>query len=293
MENVIQIIVSGILIGMSYAVLAAGLALIFGVMKIVNFAHASFAVLAMYIPAYWFLEWWRINPFSSSVIALPMFFLLGYVTQRILIERVMGKVESENSTLIITMGISFLIDNLILIGWTGVPRIVNEPYTTGTWRFGNVLINHAQTYSLIISIFIILGLFLFLNRTMLGKAIKAAADNPDSCAYMGINLRFVYGLAFGLGIATTAAGGCLMATYRSFNPFYGESIVVIIFACVVLGGMTSITGSVIGGLIIGLIQQVSAMMFSISIQNVAIFAIFVLFLYFRPQGILGKKERMV
>jgi len=293
MENLAQIIVSGLLVGMSYAVLAAGLALIFGVMKIVNFAHASFAVLAMYIPAFWFLQWWKINPFISSVIALPMFFGLGYLTQRGLIERVMGKPESEMSTLIITMGLSFLIDNIILTVWSGAPRIINEPYTTDTWRIGNVLINHAQTYSLFISIFIIGGLFIFLNKTMLGKGIKAAADNPGSCAYMGINLRFVYGIAFALGIATTAAGGCLMATYRSFNPFYDESIVVIIFACVVLGGMTSITGSLIGGLIIGLIQQVSALLFTISIQNVAIFAIFALFLYIRPQGILGKKERMV
>jgi branched-chain amino acid transport system permease protein len=293
MENLVQIIVSGLLVGMSYAVLAAGLALIFGVMKIVNFAHASFAVLAMYIPAFWFLQWWSVNPFISSVIALPLFFVLGYLTQRVLIERVMGKPESEMSTLIITMGLSFLIDNIILTVWSGAPRIINEPYTTDTWRIGNILINHAQTYSLLISIFIIGGLFIFLNKTMIGKGIKAAADNPGSCAYMGINLRFVYGIAFALGIATTAAGGCLMATYRSFNPFYEESIVVIIFACVVLGGMTSITGSLIGGLIIGLIQQVSAMLFTISIQNVAIFAIFALFLYIRPQGILGKKERMV
>jgi len=292
-ENLVQIIVSGLLVGMSYAVLAAGLALIFGVMKIVNFAHASFAVLAMYIPAFWFLQWWSVNPFISSVIALPLFFVLGYLTQRVLIERVMGKPESEMSTLIITMGLSFLIDNLILTVWSGAPRIINEPYTTDTWQIGNILINHAQTYSLFISIFIIGGLFIFLNKTMIGKGIRAAADNPGSCAYMGINLRFVYGIAFGLGIATTAAGGCLMATYRSFNPFYEESIVVIIFACVVLGGMTSITGSLIGGLIIGLIQQVSALLFTISIQNVAIFAIFALFLYIRPQGILGKKERMV
>lgn len=293
MENLLQIIVSGILVGMSYAVLAAGLALIFGVMKIVNFAHASYAVLAMYIPAFWFLQWWKVNPFISSVIALPLFFVLGYLTQRVLIERVMGKPESEMSTLIITMGLSFLIDNLILTAWSGAPRIINEPYTTGTWLVGSILFNHAQTYSFLISIVIIGGLFLFLNKTMIGKGIKAAADNPGSCAYMGINLRFVYGVAFGLGIATTAAGGCLMATYRSFNPFYDESIVVIIFACVVLGGMTSITGSLIGGMIIGLIQQVSALLFTISIQNVAIFAIFALFLYVRPQGILGKKERMV
>jgi branched-chain amino acid transport system permease protein len=293
MENIIQIVISGILIGMSYAVLAAGLALIFGVMKIVNFAHASFAVLAMYIPAFWFLQWWRINPFLSAVIALPMFFAFGYFIQRVMIERVMGKPESEMSTLIVTMGISFLIDNLILTAWTGAPRIINEPYTTSTWGVGGVLVNYAQTYSFLISIVIIGGLFLFLNKTMTGKGIKAAADNPNSCAYMGINLRFVYGIAFALGIATTAAGGCLMATYRPFNPFFGETIIVILFACVVLGGMTSITGSLIGGLIIGLIQQVSAMLFTIAIQNVAIFLIFVLFLYFRPQGLLGKKERMV
>jgi branched-chain amino acid transport system permease protein len=277
MENVIQIIISGVLVGISYAVLAVGLALIFGVMKIVNFAHASFAVLAMYMPAYWFLQWWGVDPI-----------------QRVVIERVMGKPESENSTLIATMGISFLIDNLILIMWSGLPRIINEPYTTGTWLIGdNILINQAQAYSFVISSIIITGLFLFINKTMMGRAIKAAADNPDSCAYMGINLRFVYALAFAIGIATTASGGCLMATYRSFNPFYGESIVVILFACVVLGGMTSIAGAVLGGILIGLIQQISALLFTISIQNVAIFAIFVLFLYFRPQGILGKKERMI
>ena len=294
MENLIQILISGIFVGMSYAVLAVGLALIFGVMKIVNFAHASFAVLAMYLPAFWFLQWWNVDPFISSVIALPMFFILGYFIQRILIERVMGNSDSENSTLIITMGISFLIDNIILISWSGLPRIINLPYTTGTWNIrGDILINQAQFYSFIISIIVIAGLFFLMNKTMMGKAIKAAADNPESCAYMGIDLRFVYGLAFAIGIATTASGGCLMATYRSFNPFFGESIVVILFACVVLGGMTSITGAVLGAMIIGIIQQVSAMMFSISIQNVAIFAIFVLFLYFRPQGILGKKERMI
>ena len=295
MENLVQIVISGILVGMSYSVLAAGLALIFGVMKIINFAHASFAVLAMYFPAFWFLEWWNIDPFVSVFIALPMFFLVGYVVQRVLIERVVivGKPESMEATLIIAMGLSFLIDNLILIGWKGAPRIINQPYSTGTWRIGNILLNQAQTYSFFISVAIIIGLFFFLNRTMIGKAIKAAADDAQGCAYMGINLRSVYAIAFGIGIATTAAGGCLMATYRSFNPFYGESIIVILFASVILGGMTSITGALLGGLIIGIIQQVSGMVFTIAVQNVSIYAIFALLLYIRPQGILGKKGRIV
>jgi len=293
MENVVQLFVSGILVGFSYAVLASGLALIFGVMKIINFAHASFAVLAMYFPTFWFLQWWGIDPFLSAAIAMPLFFVFGYITQRVLIERVIGGPESETSTLIMTMGFSLLIDNFILIGWSGAPRIINQAYTLETWRIGKVLINHAQTYSLLISVVLIGGLFLFLNRTMLGRAIKAAGDDPEGCAYMGINLRFVYGIAFGLGIAITATGGCLMATYRPFNPFYGESIVVILFASVVLGGMTSITGALIGGLVIGIIQQLSSLFVSVSLQNVAVFLIFVLFLYLRPQGILGKKERAI
>ena len=291
MENAIQLIVSGILVGVSYGVLAAGLALIFGVMKIINFAHADFAVLAMYFPTFWFLQWWRIDPFISVVIAFPIFFLLGYIMQRVLVERVIG--TSETSTLIITMGFSLLIGNMILIVWSGAPRIINQPYTLATWRVGNILINHAQTYSLLISMALIVGLFFFLNKTLIGKAIRAAADDPEGCAYMGINLRFLYGIAFGLGIAITAAGGCLMATYRPFNPFYGESIVVILFASVVLGGMTSVFGALIGGLIIGIIQQVSSLVVSISLQNVAVFLIFVLFLYLRPQGLFGKKERAV
>jgi branched-chain amino acid transport system permease protein len=293
MEYVIEVLISGILVGMSYAVIAVGLTLILGVLNIINFAHTSFAVLAMYIPTYTLYQRWGVDPFISAVIAVPMFFILGYIIQRVLLERATGENASEMSTLIITMGLSLLINNLILVIWKGAPRIINEPYTTGTWSFGNVLLNHAQTYSFFISCLIIIGMFIFLNRTMLGLGIKAAADNPQSCAYMGINLRFMYGIAFAIGIATTAAGGSLMATYRSFNPFYGDSIVVIIFACVILGGMGSILGAVIGAIIIGIVQQVSATLFTISIQNVAIFVIFVIVLYFRPQGILGKKERII
>jgi branched-chain amino acid transport system permease protein len=291
METLIQLIVSGILTGVSYAVLAVGLALIFGVMKIINFAHAEFAVLGMYLPTYWFLKWWGIDPFVSAVIALPVFFVLGYLIHRLLIEKVIG--QAETSTLIITMGLSLLIANMILIVWSGAPRVINQPYTLATWSVGDVLINHAQTYSFFISLVLIVGLFLFLNKTMIGKAIKAAADDPEGCAYMGINLHFVYALAFALGIAITGAGGCLMATYRPFHPFYGETIIIILFASVILGGMTSITGSVLGGLIIGLIQQLSFLVLPISLQNVAVFSILVLCLYVRPQGILGKKGRAV
>jgi branched-chain amino acid transport system permease protein len=293
MEILIESIISGILIGLSYAVLAAGLALIFGVMKIINFAHAEFAVLGMYFPTYWFLNWWGIDPFLSAFIALPIFLVLGYIIHRLLIEKIIGTPEAETSTLIVTLGLSLLISNIILIGWSGAPRIINQPYTMATWSVADVLINRAQTYSFVISLGLIVGLFVFLNRTFIGKAIKAAADDPEGCAYMGINLHFVYALAFGLGIAVTAAGGSLMATYRPFHPFFGETIVIILFASVILGGMTSITGAVLGGLIIGLVQQVSVLVIPVELQNVAVFTILVFFLYVRPQGLLGKKGRAV
>jgi branched-chain amino acid transport system permease protein len=293
MENAIQLLVQGLLVGMSYAVLAAGLTLIFGVMKIINFAHASFAVLAMYFPTFWFLQWWGIDPFLSAAISLPLFFVFGFLIERLLISKILGRETSETSTLIITMGLSLLIENLILIGWTGAPRIINQSYTLETWQFGEVLINHAQVYSMIGSVVLIAALYLFLNKTMLGKGIKAASDDPVGCAYMGVNLRFVYGVAFGLGIAVTAAGGCFMATYRPFDPFYGNGMVVILFVIVVLGGLGSITGAVVGGLIIGVIQQMSTLVIAVSLQNVAVFAIFLLCLFFRPQGIFGKKERAI
>ena len=293
MEVLIQLLVSGILVGVSYGALAAGLALIFGVMKIINFAHASLAVLAMYFPVLCFLEWWGIDPFASALMALPIFFLLGFFLQRFLIARVIAGSGLQTSTLIMTMGFSLLIENLILIVWSGAPRIINQPYTLATWRVGPVLFNHAQTYSFFIAMTLILLLFLFMNKTMIGKAIRAAADDPEGCAYMGIDLRLVYGIAFGLGIAITAAGGGLMATYRPFNPFYGQTIIIILFATVVLGGMSSITGALVGALIIGIIQQVSTVLVSTSLQNVAVFMIFVLFLYFRPQGLLGRKGRAV
>jgi branched-chain amino acid transport system permease protein len=208
-----------------------------------------------------------------------------------LIARVIG--EEETSSLIVTMGLSILMVNMMLVGWSGATRIINRPYTTATWAFGDVLINKAQTYSFFISLLLIVGLFIFLNKTMIGKAIKAAADDPEGCAYMGIDLHFVYALAFALGIAITGAGGCLMATYRPFHPFFGETIVIILFSSVILGGMTSITGAVLGGLIIGLVQQLSFLVVPIGLQNVAVFSILVLCLYLRPEGILGKKGRAV
>ena len=293
METFIQLLVSGLLMGVSYGVLAAGLALIFGVIKIVNFAHAAFAVLAMYFPAFWFLEWWGIDPFISSIIALPIFFVVGYATQRMVIDKVIGTPAAEMSTLIVTMGLSLLIENGILIGWSGAPRIINLPYTLGSFKVGSILLNQAQTYSFIIALVLIAGLFVFLNKTMLGKAIRAVADDPESCAYMGINLRFAYCLAFGVGIAITASGGCLIATYRPFNPFYAETIIVIIFACCILGGVRSVQGALIGGIIIGCIQMLSTMVVAVALQNVAVFLLFVLFLYLKPEGLLGKKGRVV
>jgi branched-chain amino acid transport system permease protein len=293
METFFQLLVSGLLMGVSYGVLAAGLALIFGVIKIVNFAHAAFAVLAMYFPAFWFLEWWGIDPFISSIIALPLFFFVGYATQRLIIDKVIGTPQAEISTLIVTMGLSLLIENGILIGWSGAPRIINLPYTLGSFKVGNILINQAQAYSLFIALVLVAALFFFLNRTMLGKAIRAVADDPECCAYMGINLRFVYCLAFGVGIAITASGGVLISTYRPFNPFYAETIIVIIFACCILGGVSSVEGALIGGLIIGCIQMLSTMVVATALQNVAVFFLFVLFLYLKPEGLLGKKGRAV
>ncbi len=293
METFIQLLVSGLLMGVSYGVLAAGLALIFGVVKIVNFAHAAFAVLAMYFPAFWFLEWWGIDPFISAIIALPIFFVIGYATQRMIIDKVIGTPAAEMSTLIVTMGLSLLIENGILIGWSGAPRIINLPYTLGSFKVGGIFLNQAQTYSFMISLVLIAGLFVFLNKTMLGKAIRAVADDPESSAYMGINLRSAYCLAFGVGIAITASGGCLIATYRPFNPFYAETIIVIIFACCILGGVTSVQGALIGAVIIGCIQMLSTMVIAVALQNVAVFLLFVLFLYLKPEGLLGKKGRVV
>jgi branched-chain amino acid transport system permease protein len=293
METFIQLLVSGLLMGVSYGVLAAGLALIFGVIKIVNFAHAAFAVLAMYFPAFWFLEWWGIDPFISSIIALPIFFVVGYATQRMIIDKVIRTPAAEMSTLIVTMGLSLLIENGILIGWSGAPRIINLSYTLGSFKVGSILLNQAQTYSFFIALVLIAALFVFLNKTMLGKAIRAVADDPESSAYMGINLRFAYCLAFGVGIAITASGGCLIATYRPFNPFYAETIIVIIFACCILGGVSSVQGALIGGIIIGCIQMLSTMVVAVALQNVAVFLLFVLFLYLKPEGLLGRKGRVV
>jgi len=293
MQTFLQLLAQGLLIGVSYGVLAAGLAMIFGVIKIVNFAHAAFAVLAMYFPTFWFLEWWGIDPFISVFLALPIFFVAGYAVQHFIINKVIGTAGGEISTLIVTMGLSLLIENFILIGWSGAPRIINRPYTMASFKIGNILLNQAQVYGLFIALPLIAALFIFLNKTMIGKAIRAIADDSESCAYMGINVRFLYCVAFGVAIAITASGGCLIATYRPFNPFYAETIVVIIFACTVLGGMTSIPGALIGGLIIGCIQMLSTMVVAVSLQNVAVFVLFVLFLYLKPEGLLGKKGRVV
>ncbi len=291
MEEIIQTIVTGLLVGVSYAILAAGLSLIFGVLKIINFTHGNFVVLGMYFPAFFFLKWLGIDPFVSAFLALPIYFVFGYIVHRLLIEKTLG--QEESSSAIMTLGFALVLSNLMLMVWTGAPRMIDQPYTTATWSVGNILINQAQGYSMFIALILIAGLFLFLNRTLTGKAIRAAADDPEGCAYMGINVNFVYALAFAVGTSITAAGGCLLATYRPFDPFYGGVFTILLFCCVILGGLTSLTGAVIGGVIIGLLQQLSTLVIPVDLSNAAVFMVLLICLYILPHGLFGKKGREI
>jgi branched-chain amino acid transport system permease protein len=292
--ELVQYVVTGLLVGGVYALMSIGLALIFGVMRVVNFAQGDFMMLGMYL-TYYFAIGHAIDPLLGALLAIPPFFVLGLIVHRVLLVHVTGRggQREMDSQLILTLGLSLVITNAVTMILSPTPRGIKTTYATKAFVLGPVLVNQARAYACGMAILLAIAVYLLLTRTDLGKALRAAADDPLAAGYQGIDVRRMHGVAFGIGIALVAAAGGLLATYYPIEPNVAVNFIVLMFVAVVLGGLGSIPGAFVGGIVIGLVQSLTLLVLPFQLQNTGVFIAFLLVLYLRPQGIFGQRVRAV
>lgn len=292
MTELAQALLDGLLVGGTYALLAAGLGLIFGVMRVINFAQADFMMLAMYL-GFGLWAGLRLDPLLSVPIAFVVFLGFGMVVHRGLVSRVSGSRENHEAQVILTLGLGIVFQNAALLLFTASPRLLTPAYANRGWRVGPFFVDQARTYAFLVAVAASLALYRFLSHSRTGRAIRAASQDWQAATYMGIDIPRIHALAFGLGTALTAVGGVMLSTFQPIGPFVGLEYVIVMFVAVVLGGLGSVSGALLGGLAIGLIQSVSQVWATAQLSNVWVFGLFLLLLYFRPQGLLGRAGRGV
>ena len=312
-ENILQALAAGMLVGSVYGLMCVGLGLIYGVMRVINFAQGDFLMLGMYATLYLFgwlgLGQWLgpyLGPVVAALLGAVVLYGVGVYLHRTLLSRVTGMrvagTESEGHypQLILTLGMSLIIANGGLILFGSMPQNIRTPLSASAWEIGplvgqdlSVFLNKARSVACIVSVLVAVGLSLFISRSRTGKTLRAAADNPEAATYMGIDVNRAYRVAFALGLALTAIAGGLVATYYPFQPYVGLEFVIIMYAGVVLGGFGSIVGAFWGGLIIGLVQQLSTLVLPVQLQNAAIFVVFLLIVFVRPEGLFGRSAERV
>jgi branched-chain amino acid transport system permease protein len=307
LENFLQALFAGLTVGSIYGLMCVGLALIFGVMRVINFAQGEFMMLGMYAAFYFFTAFGvqaalgsTVGPYVAAILAGPLLFGVGYVLHGALIGRVSGtraQVEGEGhyAQLILTLGISLIIQSVGLIAFGSILVSVRTPLSSSAWELGpmwgdlvSIFINKSRGIAALISVAVIAALALMITRSRLGKSLRAAADNPEAATYMGIDVDRAHRVAFALGVGVTAVAGGLLATNYPFHPYVGLEYVIIMYAGVVLGGLGSIIGPFWGGMTIDLVQQLSTLVLPTQLQNTAIFVVFLLIVFFMPQGFFGR-----
>jgi branched-chain amino acid transport system permease protein len=284
MESFVQSVVSGVLTGSLYAMIAVGLTIVFGVMRIINLAHGDMVMLGMF-GAYWSYTLWGIDPFLSVVIWAPLMFAGGMLVQRFLLREVIPK--GELNTLLYTAGLSLLIANLALFLWTGDYRTLNLDYAVTPARPFGISVPIPLAIAFFMAIAITTALYLLLARTDVGRAMRATAQNAEAAALMGVDVERINRITFGLGTALAAAAGVLLVPSLYLYPTVGEILIVKCFVIVVLGGLGSVPGAIAGGIMLGLVESLGAVYVSVAYKDTIGFVLFLLVLLFRPAGLFG------
>ncbi len=283
--TILQLIINGLLLGGMYALISIGLTLIFGVLEIVNFAHGEFLMLAMYA-SYFLFQFYGIDPYLSLLIILPLFFFIGIAVQRATIQPILN--APPLNQIFMTVGLSMVLQNAALFFWTADYRIVKTSYSALTLKTGGLMISFPRLVAFLLAMGFIAALLIFLQKTYTGKAIRALAQERKAAMLMGINVYRTYQIAFGIGIACVGAAGAMLIPVYFVFPSVGALFVLIAFVVVILGGYNSLTGSLVGGLIIGVVEAFSGFFISPHLKEAIYFVIFILILLFRPTGIFGR-----
>ncbi|MFT3801158.1 MAG: branched-chain amino acid ABC transporter permease [Burkholderiaceae bacterium] len=280
----VQAIVDGLLIGGVYAVISIGLTLVYGVMGIVNFAQAEFLMIGMFTA--WFA--WALlgfDPVLAAPLSFAVAFVIGWFVQGQLISRVLK--APPVAQIFLTVGLLIVIENGALLAFGSQFRSVTTPYQTMALPLGQLIVSVPYLIAFGMSLVCGVALWWFMRASWFGRAMRATAQNPTAAQLMGIDSALMYRIAFALGVGLTAFGGAVILPYVTVFPGIGGQYVVLMFTVVVLGGLGSVAGAVIGGLAVGVIQALSALFFPIQLQNLVLFIVFILVLAVRPQGLVG------
>ena len=285
-EIVAEAVLNGLLTGAIYGLVALGLTLVYGVLHIINFAHGALLTLAMY-GAYVAWRVFGLDPYVAILPLVPLFFVIGYVVQRF----VVGPASrgQDSNILLVTLGLSIVIENLMLAIFRSDTLSVQTPYAMAVIEVGPMLLGFPRVVGFCVAFVVAAVLFVLLTMTDTGRAIRAVAKERTGAALVGIDVRHVYAVTFGIGTASLAVAACLLLPFFYVNPRVGNAFVLVAFTIVVLGGMGSVPGALLGGLFIGVVESLSGLYLGDSLGQIGIFAIFILVLLFRPTGLFGAK----
>lgn len=283
----LQTIVNGLLLGALYAIVGMGLSIVFGTMRIVNFAHGQFVMAGMYI-TYTLFTAFGLDPYVSALVSFVLCFLLGMAVYRVAIHRIIRGPEMNH--ILLTAGIGLMLTNLAQMVYNTDQLTINLSYSHRDLVFGGLRVNIAYLISFVIAAVVAALLFWFIMKTETGRAIRAISQNAAAAALSGIHVTRVTMLAFGLGIAVAGVAGTLLLPIHYVDPSVGDAFSLLAFIIVVLGGMGSILGSAIGGLLIGVIAQLASYYLGQSYSDVLTYVVFLLVLLFKPSGLLGRSR---
>ncbi len=280
-------VINGILMGGIYTLVASGLTLIYGVLHIINFAHGSMLMVAMF-GVFYLVTKLGVDPYLSLIVTMPSMFVMGYVLYKYFI----GKLSygKDENILLITLGLSIVIENLALMFFSGDSQTISMSYSDKMFEVGPLLIGLPKVISFVAAMVMCALLGIFITRTDTGRAIRAVAKERMGARLVGIDVDKVFAISFGLGMATLGAAASLLMPIFYVSPTTGHVFVMVAFTVVVLGGMGSFLGAVVGGLIVGLTESFGGLYLGESLGQIGISLIFILILLFRPSGLFGDKR---
>jgi branched-chain amino acid transport system permease protein len=284
-EIIIQTIVSGLLMGFIYALVAAGLSLIFGLMEIVNFAHGEFMMLSMYT-AFWLYTLFGLDPLFSLPLCVALLFLIGVATHYGIIRRILDAPMLVQLTA--TFGLAVFLRSLAQFLWTPDFRTVGDPIVAGRVEVMGIFLGVPQLVASLGCVIAFVALYLFINRTETGMALQATAQDRDAAALMGIRTDRMYALGWGIGAACVAVAGVLLTNYYFVFPEVGLLFALIAYVAVAMGGFGSILGALVAGVLIGLVEALGGLLIAPAFKYVIIFVMYLVIVVVRPQGLFGR-----
>jgi branched-chain amino acid transport system permease protein len=285
-ELVLNVVISGVLTGLVYGLMALGLSVIFGVVRVVNFAHGEMMTIAMYAAAALFAAF-RLDPFLAVLPVAAAFFLLGYAMQAGIINPFITR--PEHSQFMLLVAVAIIMVNGLLLVFGPDAKNVQVDYQLESYEVGKLLIDKARVYAAGLAVVAALLLFSFFRFSLTGKAIRACADNYLGAKVVGLNVKRLYALTFGLGAACVAVAGCAMVLLVDVTPGLGPYYTLLAFVIVIVGGLGSMGGALLGGVLIGVSEAAAGLFIAPSAKSMFSFGLLILVLLVRPQGLLGKR----